>query len=206
MRKSDTPDLTGLAARIAGSPLPPEANDKLAAFEDLLRDRGPALGLVSRDDASRIRERHVLDSLRGVRAVEPDDAVAYDLGSGAGLPGLVVAIARPALDIRLVEIRRRRAAWLELAIHELEVANASVVVARVEELRDSADLCFARAFAPLARSWGLAAPLLTPRGRLVYFAGGNQPEDELAAFGSNARIIREPLLDSSGPLVIIGKQ
>jgi len=101
--------------------------DALLLFELLLLDKAIPLGLVARGDRTTIRERHILDSLRAVLALEPSDTDALDLGSGAGLPGIVVAIARPSLRVGLVEARGRRAAFLELAVERLGLPNALVL-------------------------------------------------------------------------------
>jgi 16S rRNA (guanine527-N7)-methyltransferase len=177
----------------------------LQSYEDLLVDRAVAAGMVSSDDVPRIRERHVQDSMRGCEAVEPTDRDAYDLGSGAGLPGVVVAIAYPELRVTLVERRRNRAAFLELVVDELGLTNASVVAGGSEGLTDPVDLVFARALAPARAAWALAEPLLRQGGRLVYFAGrGFRAEDDLPA-DIRATLIR-PSLAPSGPLVIMTRQ
>lgn len=187
-----------------GVSLPTGAADRLRRFGALLRDRAISLGLISAGDSDRILERHVLDSLRAVVALRPADASAYDLGSGAGLPGLVVAVAVPRLTVRLVEARRRRVGFLELAVGELELRNAEVVHARIEELREPADVCFARALAPPAESWRLARPLLRPGGRLVYFAGGGA-DLTVPADVAGSEVVETPVLESSGPLVIMAR-
>lgn len=193
--------LLGLPSAL-GLELPGDAAERLVRFGSLLRERAVPLGLVSSEDSDRIMERHVLDCLRAAAAVGDRDSTAYDLGAGAGLPGIVVAIAVPRLAVRLVEVRRRRVAFLELATAELEVSNATVVQARVESLREPVDLCFARALAPLRESWGLARPLLRPGGRLVYFAGSGskapRPPDV-----REVHLLETPVLESAGSLVIM---
>ena len=179
--------------------------DALDRFAELLAERGPELGLVAEGDRERLRERHIDDSLRVTAALQPGDRTSYDLGSGGGLPGIVVAITCPQLEVRLVETKRRRVAWLEMVVTELGLANAIVVPVRAEELTEPVDVCFARAFAPLARTWALAEPLLRPGGRLLYFGGRSLDEAEAHALGPDVRLIRGSLLDSGGPLVIIGK-
>jgi 16S rRNA (guanine527-N7)-methyltransferase len=175
----------------------------LLAYEGLLRERAIPAGLVSRDDAPRLRERHVLDCLRAATEVRSLDRLALDLGSGAGLPGIVVAIACPGLHVRLVDSRRRRVAFLELAAADLGLDNVQVHQARVQSLDAEADLCFARALAPLEEAWRLASRLLASGGRLVYFAG----------VGFDAASVRgpvdvrpaPPVLESAGPLVIMAR-
>lgn len=191
-------------ARTLGVPLDDDGAATLLAFGELLRRRAIPLGLVAAGDAGSLMSRHVLDSLRAVVAVEPSDAVAYDLGSGAGLPGVVVAVARPALRVILVDSRRRRAGFLELAVTDLGLANAEVRHARIEHLSEPVDLCFARALAAAERAWSLARPLLAPRGRLVYFAGRDAGVPERLPGASRIDAVPDPLA-SGGPLVIMGR-
>jgi 16S rRNA (guanine527-N7)-methyltransferase len=170
-------DLAGL-----GVALDPEQLARLAAFQRLLEEHAPRLGLISPRDVPRLRVRHIVDSLRAARAFSAGDRRACDLGSGAGLPGLPLAIALPHCRFVLCEPRRRRAAFLELAVERLELGNAEVAVARAEELQPrSADVCTARAFATLAESWKAAWRVLRPGGRLVYFAGGGLANPDAAA-------------------------
>src|SRR5204863_9983114 len=129
------------------------AGQRSGAFEALLADRGAGLGLIARSDLPRLRERHIVDCLRAALVVGPQDRSAVDLGSGGGLPGVVVAIACPDLTVTLAERRRNRGAFLELAILELGLGNARAAVGPVEALPSGADLCFARAFADARRSW-----------------------------------------------------
>lgn len=207
---SPSDDLAAATAAL-GLTLIPEQLDRLAAFEELLLERAVPLGLVAEADAPRLRERHLLDCARAALAVRATDVAACDLGSGAGLPGLVVAVCRPELRITLLEPQRRRAAFLELAVERLSLQNAEVRIARAEELEGSFDLCFARALASLERCWALALPHLHPGGRLVYFAGAGGAtgpiEDGGALPGvSSAELLRSPFLESAGPLVIMGRQ
>jgi len=185
-------------------PLSAPQADRLLHFERLLVDRAIPLGMVASSDAARLRERHVLDCLRAAAEVG-DAASAYDLGSGAGLPGLVVAIAAPDLRVALVENRRRRVSFLELAVHDLGLTNVDVRAGRVDEQSERVDLCFSRAFAPLARAWLAAGPLLAAKGRLVYFAGNESPL--LPPAGGRILAVRTNLvLESAGPLVIMGRR
>jgi len=161
--------------------------------------------MVSLEDLPRLHERHILDSLRGAAVVTPNDRDAYDIGSGAGLPGIAIAIARPELRITLVERRRSRAAFLELVIDELRLTNAAVVAGSADALVDRVHLVFARALAPAGPAWDLAEPLLRPAGRLVYFAGeGFRPETDLPR--DVLATLLGPALAASGPLVIMARQ
>lgn len=159
------------AAASLGIPLEEGAAHRLIELAGLLEGLAVPQGLIASGDAGRVFERHVVDSLRAAAEIRETDRVAYDLGSGAGLPGLVVAIAAPGCRVVLVESRSRRAGFLELAVERLAIDNAEVAATRAEELTDRADVATARAFAPLDRSWKVAFPLLRPGGRLIYFAG-----------------------------------
>jgi 16S rRNA (guanine527-N7)-methyltransferase len=181
--------------------------EDLIEFERLLADTGATRGVISRADVPRLRERHILDSLRAAAIPSPTSRTAYDIGSGGGLPGIVVAIARPSLKVRLVEPRRNRAAFLQSAIEAIGLGNAEVIGRRIEELTDRVDLCFARAVAPLERSWRLALPRLDPGGSLVYFAGSSFDPSEVERLpeGGDWDIRPPPPIASGGPLVIISR-
>jgi 16S rRNA (guanine527-N7)-methyltransferase len=184
--------------------LDPSQASRLIRFEELLAERAIPLGVVSRSDAMRIRERHILDSLRATPVVEGSE-LAADLGSGAGLPGVVVAITLPRVRMLLVERRPRRAALLELIIEELAVSNATVFAGRVAEMPGRVDVALARAFAPLEEAWAQARGILGPGGRLVYFAGAGPipaaPEGSVIL-----DVLHTPVLESSGALVIMTRQ
>src|SRR5204862_348601 len=121
-----------------------------------LADRVEGEGDREARDADRpARAPGAHECLRAQDRARRPDGDAYDLGSGAGLPGIPVAIARPYLRITLVDAQRRRVAWLEMVVEELGLTNAVARQARVEDLRDPVDVCLARAFAPLERSWPL---------------------------------------------------
>jgi 16S rRNA (guanine527-N7)-methyltransferase len=200
---TETEALRAQAGRL-GVALDTSQASRLIAFEQLLFDRAIPLGVVSRSDTTRIRERHILDSLRAAPVVQGDD-LAADLGSGAGLPGVVVAIALPGLRMLLVERRPRRAALLELVVDELSVSNATVFAGRVVELPERVDVALARAFAPPEEAWAQARQVLRPGGRLVYFAGAATaipPATEESAMLE----VQTPVLESSGVLVIMTRQ
>lgn len=189
-------------APIPGVTLDRRARTRLETFTELLREVAVPRGFVAPSDASRLWERHVADSLRAVPHLAGRKTVA-DLGSGAGLPGIPVAIVLTGTRVILVEPLRRRAAFLELAIERLGLANAAVAVSRAEELRERVDACVARALAPLERAWTLARPLLRPGGRLVHFAGvGSEVPAEIAG-AARVAVDRARVLASAGPLVII---
>jgi len=196
------PDELRDQAAALGVDLSPAQADALIRFEAMLLERAVPAGMVAAADGPRLRERHLLDCLRAAAVVSARDRTAIDLGTGAGLPGIVVAIAAPGLLVTLTELRRRRVAFLELAVEQLALPNATVAPGRVEDLAAQADLCFARAFAPLSKAWLAAERLLVPGGRLVYFAGaGADPAFQVSHGVLEVRAT--PLLESSGSLVIM---
>jgi 16S rRNA (guanine(527)-N(7))-methyltransferase RsmG len=180
----------------------------LGRFEELLRTRAVDLGIIAESDRERIRERHIEDSLRAVACMGAGDHTVMDLGSGAGLPGVPLAIALPSVEFVLVEARRRRGAFLEMVVAELPLKNVTVEVGRAEDLRLQVDLCVARAYAPWQASWRAAAPQLRPGGRLVYFAGATWTQaSHLAEFrlaGVAVEICAPKQFNWQGPLVIMG--
>jgi 16S rRNA (guanine527-N7)-methyltransferase len=195
-----------MAATSVGVPLDEGQVSALAEFEALLGDRAVRLGIVARSDVRRIRERHILDSLRAAAVASDSDVDALDIGAGAGLPGIPVAIARPALALGLVEPRRTRVAFLELALERTGLENATILSTTVEALEVTVDLCFARAFAPLEQAWTAAEPRLRPGGRLVYFAGAALERPARPQGCSVMNILPPPhdlRIESLGPLVIM---
>lgn len=194
-------------ARRLSVPLAPGAPGKLAALADMLADHALPLGLVATSDSARLWERHVLDCLRAATLLGPSDRTAYDLGSGAGLPGMVLAVSAPWCRFILVDANRRAAGFLELVAERLGLDNVEIAVARVESLDEPADLVTARAFAPLEAAWEAAYRLLRPGGRLVFFAGERMSDPEDAARGVAAPRAAEVTvvggIEKSGPLVIM---
>ncbi len=166
---------------LTGFRLSREAESRLQAFAELVKERAVPLGLVADSDVGRIHDRHVLDCLRAVAAFRPEDRVAYDIGSGAGLPGIVLACALPDRRFLLVDPKRKAAGFLELAVDRLGLRNVEVLLRRVDQLGEPADLATARAFAPLPRAWHVACSVLRPGGRLVYFAGQGLEDPEAVA-------------------------
>jgi 16S rRNA (guanine527-N7)-methyltransferase len=189
--------------------IPTELTDeqvaRLETYEDLLRTHAIPFGFVAASDAGNLRERHLNDSLRGAALVRATDRVGIDLGSGAGLPGIVIAIACPDLEVTLAESRRTRVAFLEMVVETLGLSKVAVHAGRVENLLASADLCFARAFKSPSMSWKEAERLLNDRGRLVYWAGASF-ELRDAPDGVRCEAFPSVALARSGPLVMMCRQ
>lgn len=193
-------------ARSLGVDLPTGAEERLDRYEQLLLERGAPMGIVAPGDLPRLRQRHLLDCLRAA-PLAVGARSAYDLGSGGGLPGVVIAIAYPDLDITLVDVRRNRAAFLDVVVAELGLVHVTVYPRRVETLKVRVDLCLARAFKPAPTAWAMAAPLLAPDGgRLIYWAGETFDPVADRPSGASVALFRTPALARSGPLAIMTPQ
>lgn len=139
-------------------------------FADMLVAEGELRGLVGPRELPRLWSRHIVNSAAVVPFLPGRGSVA-DVGSGAGFPGVVVALLRPDLDITLVETMERRCEWLELVVDELGLDNVTVRRARAEEVKDRFDVVTARAVANLSKLVRLTAPLLRPGGALLALKG-----------------------------------
>jgi 16S rRNA (guanine527-N7)-methyltransferase len=166
----------GAEAAGVGVELTPAATEQLCTLAQLVQTAG--FNLTGLRGWSEFRRKHLVDSLASLRALRaaPGESVV-DVGSGAGFPGLVVAIACPENRVTLVEANGKKARFLESAVAGLRLANVAVVQARAEVLardprwRERADAVIARAVAPLdvLAEWTL--PLCRIGGRLVALKG-----------------------------------
>ena len=156
--------------------------EKLQEYEALVRDFAPRLDLVSAGDLEAFRTRHIADSLRAlphVHHAEPGPAV--DVGSGAGLPGIPLAIADPGRHWVLLEPRRRRAAFLEEVVRALELSCQVVSRTAADAARSfgpNFSVATARALAPPVRSLALLAPLVRSGGTMILFVGAGSEVPE----------------------------
>ena len=148
-----------------------DGSESIQRYVDILLDRGISWGLIGPREGDRLWDRHVLNSV-AISPLIPEGAGVVDVGSGAGLPGIPLAILRPDVSVTLLDSLARRSEFLRLAVDELELADrVSVVRARAEELRGQYDVVVSRAVAPLSRLAGWCAPLMARRGRIVALKG-----------------------------------
>lgn len=149
-------------------------------FADALARHGEELGLIGPLELPRLWTRHILNSALVAPLLKPGRV--GDVGSGAGLPGLVLAILRPDVSFTLIEPMERRVAWLESQAAALELENVDVVRARAEEakLKGALDQVTARAVSALRTLIPITAPLLRPGGELVLMKGAGV-DGEIAA-------------------------
>lgn len=151
------------------------------AFAANLAEQGEERGLIGPLELPRLWSRHILNCAIVAPLLRP--GVVGDVGSGAGLPGLVLAIARPDVSFVLIEPMERRVAWLNEQVAELGLDNVSVVRARAEEARlgEPLDQVTARAVSAFRKLLPLTAPLLRHGGELVLMKGAAAPAEVEAA-------------------------
>ena len=149
-----------------------ETSEALDRFAALLLRWNRTVNLIARKDEQRLWERHIADSLQLATLMRPAPGRAIDLGSGAGFPGLVLAIAT-GVPFDLIEADQRKAAFLREAAR-VTGARAQVHATRIETAQIvPAPLITARALAPLPRLLDLAAPLLATGGICLFLKGAN---------------------------------
>ncbi|TFC74077.1 16S rRNA (guanine(527)-N(7))-methyltransferase RsmG [Cryobacterium sp. TMS1-20-1] len=156
--------------------------DLIRAFTGNLADQGEILGLIGPLELPRLWSRHILNCAIVAPLLRP--GLVGDVGSGSGLPGLVLAIARPDVNFVLIEPMERRVAWLNDQVAVLGLKNVTVVRARAEEarLKHPLDQVTARAVSALGKLIPLTAPLVRSGGELILMKGeGAQREIEAAA-------------------------
>jgi len=181
-------------------------------YATLLTTTGISHGLLGPREAPRVWNRHVLNCAALVEVL-PSTGKLADVGSGAGLPGLVLAIARPGLRVTLIEPLERRVRWLESVRVELGLDNVTVLRARAEDVEERFDVVTARAVAPLGTLARWCLPLLGPGGSLLAMKGSAAAE-EVTQARSALRALRagsvriescgQGLVDPPTTVVVVG--
>lgn len=163
--------------------------EAINSYVDILASRGIEWGLLGPREVERLWDRHILNSV-AIAGLIPDGAAVVDVGSGAGLPGIPLAILRPDVRVTLLEPLLRRVNFLDLAVEELGLGErVRVVRARAEDHHGSYDVVTCRAVAPLPRLVGWCVPLLAAGGRLVALKGSSAAA-EVAEAGPELRRAR----------------
>ncbi len=183
------------------------AMSKLGRFIELLTAENARQNLVAKPTLDVIWQRHIADSAQLLEHVPRETGLWLDLGTGAGLPGLVIAIMRPSWRIMLVESRKRRIEWLESLVREFSLDNCEVVGRRLELVESvPASVICARAFAPLRNTLDLSARFSTsetlwllPKGR-----SAAQELDDLPAKQKKLFHVEQSLTDEASG-IIVGK-
>ena len=164
---------------------PPDAADVFGAtlplaerYVQMLAGPGVTRGLLGPREVPRLWSRHILNCA-AVADLVPRPATLIDLGSGAGLPGIVLALLLPDVQVTLLERMERRAIFLDECVQELGLGNARVCRATAEEGagKQAADVVTARAVAPLDRLAGLAAGLVRRGGLILAIKGATAAEE-----------------------------
>lgn len=177
------------ATRPPAPPAPPPAREVFGsrlplaeAYAHLLAGDGVLRGLIGPREVPRLWERHLLNCAVVGEAI-PRGATVCDLGSGAGLPGMALALARPDLEVTLVEPLLRRTAFLDQAVTDLGLDSCTVVRARAEELAGGRRFAVvtSRAVAPMARLARWSMPLVAPAGVMLAMKGARAVEELRAA-------------------------
>lgn len=147
--------------------------EPIKRYVDILADRGISWGLIGPREADRLWDRHILNSVAMADLV-PDGVSVIDVGSGAGLPGIPLAIRRSDLQVTLLEPLLRRATFLDEAVTELGLGDrVRVVRARAEDHDGQYDVVTARAVAPLPRLLTWCLPLMGSVGELLALKGSS---------------------------------
>lgn len=164
-----------------------QAIEQLEHFLAALKEENTRQNLVARPTLDIAWQRHIADSAQLLNHVPRETGLWLDLGTGAGLPGLVVSILRPDRPTLLVESRRRRIDWLERMVDELQLDNCTVAGARLENVETvPAAVITARAFAPLKSILDLSARFSTAQTMFV-LPKGRSAAQELAESSRKVR-------------------
>jgi 16S rRNA (guanine527-N7)-methyltransferase len=190
--------LAALAAR--GVALPTDAAERLTRFVDLLDKWNRTYNLTAIREPERIVTHHVLDALSVLPHLPGRERLALlDVGSGAGVPGIPLAIARPRWRVVLLDSNHKKGAFLTQAAIELGLENATVAIDRVETYACASafDVVISRAFADLPAFVESALHHVARDGVLVAMKGVH-PNEELAQLPSSVRVDATPSIDVPG--------
>ena len=156
------PDVDALVGRYF-----PERQDEIQAFAEFLATAGIERGLIGPREGERIWDRHIFNCLP-VTQLLPEGTTLFDIGSGAGLPGIVIALARPDIQVTLIEPLERRVEFLKEATEGL---NIEVIRGRAQDVKKSAHYVTARAVAPLEKLKKMSWHMVKTGGALLAMKG-----------------------------------
>ena len=181
------------------------SRETFARYAEILQGVGVERGLIGPREGERIWERHIYNCLP-VATLLPPHAKVIDIGSGAGLPGIVLALARPDISILLLEPLERRATFLQEVIVELGITNATVARGKAADYQGKFDVVTARAVAPMDRLLAWSWHLLSPGGRILAMKGERAGEElahtPLSRYTGASGEILELILPTGGCKVI----
>lgn len=198
--------MTMMLDKVVGQAVSRETEGKLRAFSQLVMQWTSRINLISKATEDDIWHRHIIDSAQIFPHIPADASRVADLGSGAGLPGLVIATLaaelRPSISVTLIESDLRKATFLRTAARELGL-SISVISQRIEQTDPlGADLITSRALAPLVRLMPLAARHLAPGGSCLFLKGASW-RDELAEVTQPVHCQASPSATGDGAILHI---
>ncbi|MBL0775874.1 16S rRNA (guanine(527)-N(7))-methyltransferase RsmG [Streptomyces albidoflavus] len=182
---AELPEAPAVAREVFGERFPDAVR-----YAELLADAGVRRGLIGPREVPRLWERHLLNCAVLFEAIEEDVSVC-DVGSGAGLPGIPLALVRPDLSITLLEPLLRRTTFLTEVVELLRLDHVTVVRGRAEEVLGKlppVHVVTARAVAPLERLAGWGVPLLRPYGEMLALKGDTAEEEVKAASAALSKL------------------
>ena len=161
------PNVEGLVGRYF-----PERTDEIQAFAHFLATAGIERGLIGPREGERIWDRHIFNCLP-VTQLLPEGTTLFDIGSGAGLPGIVIALARPDLKVTLIEPLERRVEFLNEAVAAIAAGGVEIAVirGRAQDVKKSADFVTARAVAPMEKLKKISWHMVKTGGSLLAMKG-----------------------------------
>jgi 16S rRNA (guanine527-N7)-methyltransferase len=175
--------------------------DQARSFAQTLANDSDELGLLGPRELDKLWSRHILNSAVVAELVSPGDKVA-DVGSGAGLPGIPMAIARPDAEFVLIEPMERRSSWMLEVVEDLGLKNVRILRSRAEDVTEQDfDIVTARAVAALDKLLKMCVPLLKPGGALIALKGSKAAE-EIA----NSKKLEKKLSISSFEILVCGEK
>ena len=175
--------------------------DQARSFAQTLANDSDELGLLGPRELDKLWSRHILNSAVVAELVRPGDKVA-DVGSGAGLPGIPMAIARPDAEFVLIEPMERRSSWMLEVVEDLGLKNVRILRSRAEDVTEQDfDIVTARAVAALDKLLKMCVPLLKPGGALIALKGSKAAE-EIA----NSKKLEKKLGISSFEILVCGEK
>lgn len=163
---------------------------KIQQFAKLLQKEGEIRGIIGPRELPRLWSRHICNSLAVEKFLEKNTSVA-DLGSGAGFPGIVLAVKRPDLQLHIIEPMQRRCEWLKFVVQEIKIENVKIYQNQAHELHGKIKVHFvvSRAIAVLSKLLSWSMPLIYKNGELVAIKG-EKAQDEIIKAKEEIKEIR----------------
>jgi 16S rRNA (guanine527-N7)-methyltransferase len=169
----------------------PGQEDAIRAYAEFLTTAGIERGLIGPREGERIWERHIFNCLP-VTQLLPQGASLFDIGSGAGLPGIVIALARPDLKVTLIEPLERRVEFLNEAVAAIAAGGVEIEVirGRAQDVKKSADFVTARAVAPMEKLKKMSWHMVKTGGSLLAMKGESAANEMVGIKGAELHEIK----------------